>query len=144
LQWSNKFLRKQHGLVIRFVAPPVERAFSIEKALFSSLTRLYRSAVLSSMKAFLAILAAAAVVPSFAQGTPLGGGVLKFRLIHADPWAVKSLLQGMPLISPEISTVLGFAGVPDQESQLLKQFLGEGRLQVNPTDNSILWIPKRG
>lgn len=62
--------------------------------------------------------------------------------MHADPWAVKALLEGVPLVSPEISSVFGFMGVPDQESELLKQYFGEGRFIVNPTDNSLIWVPK--
>lgn len=79
---------------------------------------------------------------SFGQARPLGNGSYRIYIQHADPWAVKALLQGTQIVSPELSTVLGFAGVPDADSELIKQFFGEGRFIVNPTDNSLIWIPK--
>ncbi len=78
---------------------------------------------------------------SFAQGQPF----IKVRVYHADPWAVKALLEGVAFNQPELSTILGFAGVPDKESSLIESiFGGKGRLVVNSTDNSILFIPDRG
>lgn len=63
---------------------------------------------------------------------------------HADPWLVKAMLEGISVQQPELSTILGFAGIPDQTSELIEElFGGQGKLVVNPTDNSLLFIPKR-
>jgi hypothetical protein len=81
----------------------------------------------------------------YSQVRPLGdSGVMRVRLMHADPWAVKALLQGTPFNQPELSTILGFAGVPDKDSDLIQSlFGGKGRLVVNPTDNSLLFFPDK-
>lgn len=82
---------------------------------------------------------------SQAQGRPVGDrGVVRVYVQHADPYAIKSLLEGLSFSKPELSTILGFAGVPDQESELIASiFGGQGTLVVNPTDNSILFFPKK-
>src|SRR4051794_39595833 len=92
--------------------------------------------------ALLAFVLAAGLVA--AQGQPVGSsGVIKIRIRHGDPWAIKALLQGTKITQPELSTILGFAGVPDQPSELVKALLGEGTFAVNPTDNSLLFFPKK-
>lgn len=71
---------------------------------------------------------------------------IRFAIHHADPWAIKAMLEGASLTSPEMSVLWAFgggaggtnagagaAGVP---------FLADGYLVVNPTDNSIWWYPK--
>ena len=67
------------------------------------------------------------------------------RVDHGDPWQIKALLEGLQVSQPELSTILGFAGVPDKESSLIESiFGGKGKLVVNPTDNSILFFPDKG
>ncbi len=64
-------------------------------------------------------------------------------VLHADPWAIKAMMEGQPIVSPEISTLLlrmgqpGAAGAVAAASNLL---MG-GTLFVNPTDNSLWWLP---
>ncbi|HTQ10610.1 MAG TPA: hypothetical protein VMI31_11100 [Fimbriimonadaceae bacterium] len=88
--------------------------------------------------ASLAFLAASAML--FAQGPTF----YRVRVRHADPWAIKALIEGTPIARPELSTILGFAGVPDKDSALIEEmFGGQGRLLVNPTDNSLIFIPDR-
>ncbi|MFI5385450.1 MAG: hypothetical protein ACHQ50_04940 [Fimbriimonadales bacterium] len=69
---------------------------------------------------------------------------VRIQVMHGDPWAVKALLEGISFNQPELSTILGFAGVPDKDSDFISSiFGGKGRLVVNPTDNSILFIPEK-
>lgn len=69
---------------------------------------------------------------------------IRIRVMHGDPWLVKALIEATPVSQPELSTILGFAGVPDRDSDLITSlFGGKGKLVVNPTDNSILFIPER-
>jgi hypothetical protein len=83
---------------------------------------------------------------SLAQTRPVGdNGVMRIYVMHADPWAVKALIEGTPISQPELSTILGFAGIPSKESSFIESiFGGQGTLVVNPTDNSILFFPKKG
>ena len=89
--------------------------------------------------AFLAALAFSAV-SAFAQTSPRP---IRIPVRHADPWAIKSMMEGRPLVSPELSTLLlsmgqtGLAGAAAAASNLL---MG-GYLIVNPTDNSLWWYP---
>ncbi|HWA81809.1 MAG TPA: hypothetical protein VG820_00135 [Fimbriimonadaceae bacterium] len=82
---------------------------------------------------------------AFAQARPIGeNGVIRIRIQHADPWAVKALLEGTQITQPELSAILGFAGIPDKDSELIQSIFGsKGRLVVNPTDNSLLFIPEK-
>ncbi|HVT11021.1 MAG TPA: hypothetical protein VHE55_02035 [Fimbriimonadaceae bacterium] len=82
---------------------------------------------------------------AFAQARPLGDdGVVRIRIQHADPWAVKALLEGTQITQPELSAILGFAGIPDKDSELIQSIFGsKGRLVVNPTDNSLLFFPDK-
>jgi len=76
----------------------------------------------------------------FAQGPTF----YRVKVYHADPWAIKAMIEGTPIDRPELSTVLGFAGVPDKDSSLIEEmFGGKGRILVNPTDNSLIFIPDR-
>ena len=99
------------------------------------------------MKLFACVgLFAAFVSGAFAQARPIGeGGFMRIYVKHADPWAVKALIEGTSISQPELSTILGFAGVPAKESSFIESiFGGQGTLVVNPTDNSILFFPKKG
>lgn len=95
----------------------------------------------------IATLATAACLATgaFAQGRPLGdGGVVRIRVMHGDPWAIKALIEGTQVTQPELSTILGFAGIPDKDSELIQSIFGaKGHLVVNPTDNSLLFFPDK-
>ncbi len=74
---------------------------------------------------------------------------VKFQIRHADPWAVKAMIEGSAITQPELSTLLGVRGgsnnqggnnTQNQNSPNLK----DGFLVVNPTDNSLWWYPKKG
>lgn len=95
----------------------------------------------------IATLATAACLATgvFAQGRPLGdSGVIRIRVLHGDPWAIKALIEGTQITKPELSTILGFAGIPDKDSALIESIFGsKGRLIVNPTDNSLLFFPDK-
>ena len=62
---------------------------------------------------------------------------------HADPWAIKALMEGRPLVSPEISTLLLLSGQPALAAAAAgaSNLLMGGVLFVNPTDNSLWWAP---
>jgi hypothetical protein len=95
------------------------------------------------MKRLICLAALATAAFAGAQ-TPIGDhGVMRMVVKHGDPWMVKALIEGIQISQPELSTILGFAGIPDQESDLLASLFGrQGTLVVNPTDNSIIFFPK--
>ena len=100
------------------------------------------------MKLFAAIgLIASLAGCAFGQARPIAdGGFVRIMIFHADPYMVKALLQGSSTytMAPELSTIMGFAGVPDKDSELIESiFGGKGRLVVNPTDNSLLFFPEK-
>ena len=68
---------------------------------------------------------------------------VRFEIHHADPWAVKAMLEGNPISQPEISTILGFRGGGSQRQTNKSPLLQDGYLVVNPTDNSLWWYPNR-
>jgi len=93
------------------------------------------------MKLFASLLLVGLAGSLFAQGPTF----YKIRVLHADPWAIKAMIEGTPINRPELSTILGFAGVPDKDSALIEEmFGGKGRIEVNPTDNSLIFIPEKG
>ena len=97
------------------------------------------------MKRAAAVLAFAALtVLGLAQEPPKKEPqFIRVRVMSADPWFVKSMLVGVAITQPELSTLLGFAGVPDQESALITGLLGgKGHIVVDPTDNSLVFIIK--
>lgn len=73
-------------------------------------------------------------------------GAFRFKIRHADPWFVKSLLEGNPTPFPEISTILGRMGgmAGAMTGQAVNTALANGRWFVNPTDNSLWFIPAKG
>jgi hypothetical protein len=85
------------------------------------------------------------VSSAFCQARPIAdGGFFRIQVLHADPWLVKALLEGTSVMQPELSTILNFAGVPDKDSELITSlFGGPGRIVINPTDNSLLFFPKK-
>jgi hypothetical protein len=68
---------------------------------------------------------------------------IRIRVRHADPWAVVAMLQGQPVMSPEISTVIGILGFPTPPSPGFGTLLPKGRLFINPGDNSIWFVPEK-
>lgn len=96
------------------------------------------------MKRALALLFLAVGALGAAQELPVPTvRPIKIQVMHADPWFVVAMLEGRPVVSPEISTILGFMGVPPQAGQALNQ-LFKGKFIVNAADNSIWFIPDRG
>lgn len=68
----------------------------------------------------------------------------RIRVMSADPWFIKSMIEGTPVNQPELSTILGFAGIPEKESTLIQGIFGrQGRIIVDPTDNSLIFIPNK-
>jgi hypothetical protein len=86
------------------------------------------------------------VTGAFCQARPIAdGGFFRITVLHADPYLIKAMLEGTSVMQPELSTILNFAGVPDKDSELITSlFGGPGRIVVNPTDNSLLFFPKKG
>lgn len=69
---------------------------------------------------------------------------VKIKVRHADPWMLVALLQGQPVISPEISTLMGFMGMPAPPPTAgFGNLFPAGRIFVNPTDNSIWFVPEK-
>jgi hypothetical protein len=60
---------------------------------------------------------------------------------HADPWAIKAMMEGRPIVSPEISTLLLLTGQTGAAAAVTagSNLLMDGILFVNPTDNSLWW-----
>ena len=83
---------------------------------------------------------------AFSQQDALSGrSFVRIPVYHGDPWFIKALIEGISISQPELSSILGFAGVPDKDSDLVQSiFGGKGSLVVNPTDNSILFFPAKG
>lgn len=94
------------------------------------------------MKRIVSALAGALLVSMVGAQDPKAP--FKIQIRHADPWAVKAMLEGMPITSPEISTLPGFKGVAAGASAGLTKFLKSGHLVVNPTDNSLWLFPDTG
>lgn len=107
----------------------------------------------TAVLALFAVLATAA----FAQEAPNRGGQstqptirrqpVQIRVRHADPWAIKALLEGQSITAPEISTILALMGMPQQAQQSAqnagKALFDDGTFIVNPGDNSLWFIPNR-
>jgi hypothetical protein len=92
------------------------------------------------MKPILLGLALAVAGVSAAQST-LPPRPIRIPIRHADPWMVKAMLEGMPVVQPEYSTLPGFAGMGGGATQGLSSLLSGGKLVVNPTDNSLWFFP---
>jgi hypothetical protein len=72
-------------------------------------------------------------------------GPVRIPIRHADPWMVKMLFEGTAVTQPEYSTVLAVGGgnAPTPRQNREKGLLSSGHLIVNPTDNSLWYIPDR-
>lgn len=67
----------------------------------------------------------------------------RIQIRHADPWAVKAMLEGLQITTPEISTLTGFRGVGAAAGSAATKLLKSGYLVVNPTDNSLWLFPSK-
>lgn len=65
----------------------------------------------------------------------------RIRVRHADPWLIKAILEGHQPTSPELSTLLNFAGLPQNQNANSRTFLPKGHIVINPTDNAIWFFP---
>lgn len=68
---------------------------------------------------------------------------IRIPVRSADPWMIKSLLEGLAVKSPEMSTMPGFQGLQQNAAGAAGAFLRSGKLMVNPTDNSLWYIGNR-
>jgi len=67
---------------------------------------------------------------------------VQIRVRHADPWAIKALLEGQSITAPELSTVLALMGMPAGATQGSgKPLFDDGKFIINPADNSLWFIP---
>lgn len=93
----------------------------------------------------LALIALGVILMPFAFGQgsqiKLRRQPVQIRVRHADPWAIKAMLEGQSLQFPELSTVLAVMGMPPQASQGGKPLFDDGKFIVNPADNSLWFIP---
>ena len=90
--------------------------------------------------AFLSLFAIA-MVSAQGEQPKLRRQAVQLRVRHADPWAVKALMEGQQIMSPEISTILNLMGMPPQMSQGANGLFNDGKFIVNPADNSLWFIP---
>jgi len=93
-----------------------------------------------SKRAILLVLGALFIASSQAQDPRVP---FKVQIHHADPWAVKAMLEGMAITTPEISSLPGFRGVAAAAGNAANRLLKSGRLVVNPTDNSLWLFPDK-
>ena len=66
---------------------------------------------------------------------------VRIQVRHADPWMIKSLLEGGQIQSPELSTILALMGGQPPQGNGSNSLVTDGKLMVNPTDNSLWFIP---
>ncbi len=104
--------------------------------------------------AAIALLGLAAVT-AFGQVVPqlrIKRQPVQIKIRHADPWAVKTLLEGGELRHPELSTILALmgggqgqgqpgAGAPGQGGNANNGLFPDGKFIVNPGDNTLWFIP---
>ena len=63
---------------------------------------------------------------------------------HADPYAIKAMMEGRPIQAPEISTILALSGQSGMGAAVAgTNLLMGGTLFVDPTDNSLWWVPAK-
>jgi hypothetical protein len=96
------------------------------------------------MRLAMAFVLAATVGLAAAQEPPKPSSLpYRIKIRHADPWAVKAMMEGTSIVSPEMSTVLGFMGLPQNATQAVGSLIEGGKLVVNPTDNSLWFFPDK-
>ena len=87
------------------------------------------------------LLPSLVLLASFAGAAQVKQKAIRIQVRHADPWFVKAMLEGQTLFSPELSTVLGFMGLPTGAVNMIDKMFEGGTFIVNAADNSIWWIP---
>jgi len=93
------------------------------------------------MKRALLILSIGLVSIGFGQTLPRPVVTpIRIPVYHADPWFIVAMLQGMLVVSPELSTLFTGMGMPPQVTQGLNG-LFKGKYVVNAADNSIWFYP---
>lgn len=87
----------------------------------------------------------AAFIGLSAFGSAQWGRPIRIPVRHADPWAIKAMMEGRPLVSPELSVVLMVSGQTSLAgaAAAAANLLMDGFLVVNPTDNSLWWYPSK-
>ena len=68
---------------------------------------------------------------------------VKITVRYADPWFLKAMFEGRPIWQPELSTIIGFMGWPADPGNAVNSLFENGKLLVNPTDNSLWFYPNR-
>lgn len=70
---------------------------------------------------------------------------IRIPVRHADPWAIKAMMEGRPIVSPELSQLLLLGGQTGTAAAVAAgaNLLMDGILFVNPTDNSLWWYPAK-
>lgn len=93
----------------------------------------------------LACYAPAAKQAPFDQQVYGPGGMVGIQVMHADPYLIVALLQGISPPYPEISTTWFLFGAQLGAQGQLGQgggwLIPEGTLVVNPADNTIWYKP---
>ena len=86
------------------------------------------------------ILATAALFTSQQGGLPPSAEMHRIAVYSSDPWRIVAILRGIRVPLPELSTlsIFGFAFTGGQGT--VPMF--PGRFMVNPTDNSIWYLPR--
>ena len=82
-----------------------------------------------------------AVAPQNPQGPLPNRRPVRIPIRHADPWVVKMMVEGQPVVMPEMSTIFGLFGAPPQAGGQMNGLFSGGHFLVNPTDNSLWWYP---
>jgi len=104
------------------------------------------------MKKLALLVMGLTLASAFANGgakqQPDSRGPVKLPIHHADPWAVKAMLEGSSISQPELSTIRalrggGAASGGNNAQGASSAYLQDGFLVVNPTDNSLWWYPKK-
>jgi|CXWL01.1.fsa_nt_gi hypothetical protein len=96
------------------------------------------------MRWILTILGLVVVCSAFAQTSQIPAPKrtpFRLKIRSADPWFVKAMLEGIPTTQPEMSVIPGFGGLGSAVSQGMSKLFEGGHLVVNPTDNSLWFIP---
>ncbi len=78
-------------------------------------------------------------VGGYAQESP---HAFRIPVRHADPWMIKAMMEGRPIAAPELSASIGIGGMVGQMISAVGSLIQNGVLIVNPTDNSLWWLPK--
>jgi hypothetical protein len=90
----------------------------------------------------LVTIAVAAASVAAAQTPAIHAEPFQLKIRHADPYMVKFMIEGRPIMQPEIGALMALGGMPNV-GQAVNSLIKSGHLVVNPTDNSLWWFPDR-